>query len=131
MNFLSCGDCNACCSGALGGSAYGISFGNGAACAFLCDRKCSIYQSRPDVCQSYQCAWSQNLFIESLKPNVSNLLISVEQDANKKQYLKIIPLNKSISQDSIDYINDWVKRHNTYCQIAGDFDEIKHRFGIN
>lgn len=128
MNFLECGDCNACCSGNLAGVAHGIPFGNGTPCSFLCNSKCTIYDIRPAVCRGYQCAWSQGLFTPELKPNISNLLISVELDTTGMQYLKLIPLSNDVSQETIEYINNWVDNNNTYYVVTGVYNEVKSRF---
>lgn len=130
MIFLSCEECNLCCTGNLAGKVHGISFGDKTPCAFLCNSKCLIYNTRPKMCIDYQCAWSQGLFTHQLKPTISNLLISVENKQNKKQFLKIVCINNDISDQSIDYLNAWVKQNDTFYELVGANDEIKYRFGI-
>lgn len=128
MKFLPCGDCTACCDGNLIGEAHGVPFGNKTPCAFLCKSKCTIYTIRPEPCMRYQCAWSQGLFTPELKPTISNLLISVEIDKLGKQFLKIVVINNNVTQETIDYLNDWVDINNTYYEVIGVDNEIKSRF---
>lgn len=113
MKFLHCGDCNACCNGGLIGEAHGHVFGEGVPCHYLNNQKCSIYKERPDVCKSYQCAWSQGLFTKELKPNKSGILVSVEVK-DGKQYLKVVDLIPNVSYNHIVYIDDWCRRHDTF-----------------
>lgn len=123
MKFLSCGDCTACCDGNLVGEVFGIPFGQGTPCSFLLNKSCSIYSFRPDMCKNYQCAWSQGLFPEWMKPNQCGVLISVEHDGLKLcQFLKVIPTRYPINQQVIDFLDQWVLQYNTYYVIA----EVKH-----
>lgn len=130
MKFHDCGDCNACCSGALAGSAYGLPFGGGVGCVFLYGRGCSIHRVKPAACAGYQCAWSQGLFTQEMKPTSSNLLISVEVDINNRQFLKVVKLNNNIKQETWDYLDSWVSKNNTYYTVVGDVDETKHRIWL-
>lgn len=130
MKFLECGSCNACCSGGLSGSAGGLPFGGGNPCKFLCRGSCSIYMFRPPVCKKYQCAWSQGLFTEEMKPTISNLLISVEVDGLGKQFLKVIKLNCDIKKETLEYLDNWVKQNGTYYILIGENNEIKPRIWL-
>ena len=89
MSYVSpraCGDCTACCEGSLEGEAYGHRFFPDTPCHFLQDKKCTIYLGRPHTCKNYYCAWVQGLFPEWMQPNLSGILISVELDAERKQF---------------------------------------------
>lgn len=121
---LECGNCTACCEGWLIGNSYGNNFYPGKACVFLCDKNCTIYSNRPTVCSKYQCAWSQGLFEDWLKPTESNVIISVEIDSNNKQFLKVIETGVSIRPDILEYIDAWVKQKNIYyILVKGDKNE--------
>lgn len=130
MKFLDCGNCNACCTGNLIGTAYGLPFGNGHQCKFLHQDKCSIYIIRPPACKNYQCAWSQGLFVESMKPTNSGILASVEKDNDGKQFLKIIKISKDIKPEIWIYLDNWVKEHNTYYITVGEHNETKPRIWL-
>ena len=91
-----CGECNACCVW-LKGDAYGHEFGKGKPCNFL-KNNCSIYETRPEVCKKYQCAWLQGLFPESLRPDKSKVLISVE-NWSKGQFLRAIEMGIKMSDE--------------------------------
>jgi tetratricopeptide (TPR) repeat protein len=113
MDFRECGDCNACCTGALVGNARGHQFGNGKPCIYLVEEKCSIYEDRPEACRNYQCAWSQHLFPEWMKPNLSGVLISVETE-NGSQYLKVVELRNNIEENVYNEINRFCRENGTY-----------------
>lgn len=112
--FRSCGDCHACCDGFIEHRAYGNFMGRGRHCVFLVDQTCVIYDHRPDTCQYYQCGWSQNLFPEWMKPNLCGLLISVEVDKEKKQYLRVTEISDVVKYDAYNEIEKFVKENQTY-----------------
>ena len=114
--FKECGDCTVCCDGWLEGNAYGNNFGYQKPCVFLCKQTCSIYSTRPSMCAKYQCAWSQGLFPDWMKPTESQVLISVENKHNK-QFLKVIQIG-NISPKVKTFLDEWVKQHNTYYIIG-------------
>ena len=91
-----CGDCNACCIW-LKGESYSHEFGGGKPCHFL-KGNCSIYETRPEVCKTYQCAWLQGLFSENLKPEKSKVIISVE-NWSKGQFLRAIEMGKKMDDN--------------------------------
>ncbi len=107
-----CGDCTACCTW-LKGSAYGYEFGGGTSCKFLCKTGCGIHKVRPEVCEKYFCAWSQELIDEEYRPDKCGVLVSVEQNKNG-QYLKIIEIVKgSINNNIVEYFESWSQKMNT------------------
>jgi Fe-S-cluster containining protein len=111
--FRPCGDCTACCDGHIMGNSYGNSFGFSKPCAFLVHKLCSIYVDRPSCCSNYQCAWTQGLFSDKLKPNVSGVLISVES-TDDKQFLKVVEMREIIDYNIYQEIEDFCKANNTY-----------------
>ncbi len=114
MNFRPCGDCNACCEGALIGNAHGNRFGNHKPCVFLVSKTCAIHETRPQSCRNYQCAWSQHLFPEWMQPNKCGVLISVETSKEGHQYLKVIELKHEIPYEVYQEIDNFCKDNNTY-----------------
>lgn len=110
--FRDCGDCTACCSW-LVGDAFGWKFGCGQTCRFLEEGGCGVHKARPESCRNYQCAWSQYLLPEEMRPDKSNVLVSVEQN-NGVQYLKVMAINsKQISDEVRQYLQDWSSKMNT------------------
>lgn len=107
-----CGSCHACCDGWLEGYAYGVAFGNKKKCSFLCAEKCVIYQIRPQVCKNYYCAWVQGLFSESLKPDESGLLVSVN-DWSQGQFFRIIETNDANKEKHLQEIYDFCEQNKT------------------
>jgi Fe-S-cluster containining protein len=114
MNFRSCGDCGACCEGALVGNVYGNLFGMRKPCVFRLNNSCAIHKTRPQSCRNYQCAWAQYLFPEWMKPNLCGVMISVEHDTSGKQFLKVIELRHNISYEVYKEIQDFCDKNNTY-----------------
>ena len=93
MNFRACGNCTACCDGHIIGNSYGNTFGYHKPCVFLVNKICAVYKDRPKSCHDYQCAWSQGILSEWMKPNECGVLISVEinKDTNQ-QFLRVIEM---------------------------------------
>lgn len=115
MNFKPCGDCAVCCEGHLIGSAYGNSYGNGKKCLFLVEKKCSIYTARPEACKKYQCAWSQSLLPDHLRPDISGILVTVQTDkSDGKQYLKTTEINQTPNNEVYQYLDQFCQENNTY-----------------
>lgn len=115
MKFRECGDCTACCDGHIIGNSHGNIFGYHKPCIFLVHKKCSIYNDRPQSCHNFQCAWTQNLFPEWMKPNACGVLVSVEINKNDNvQFLRVVEM-----KDTIDYlvyaeVEKFCKENNTY-----------------
>jgi hypothetical protein len=108
-----CGDCTACCSGSLIGTAFGNRFNIERPCVFLVEHECTMYNIRPDACRKYQCAWSQGLFPDWMKPLESGVLVSIEVVGY--QYLRVMNLsNKPINKRVIEFLDKWTKENNTY-----------------
>jgi Fe-S-cluster containining protein len=87
--------------------------GAGKPCVFLVDTECVVYEDRPQVCKDYQCAWSQGLMSEEMKPTISKVMISVERDP-QKQFLRVIELAENIDDKVYKEIADFTDKHDTY-----------------
>ena len=110
--FRECGECTACCSWLIG-NAFGWEFGCGKSCKFLEEGGCGVHRARPEVCRSYQCAWSQQLLPDEMRPDKCNVLVSVEQNENG-QYLKAIAINnKQMNNKVKQYLQEWSDKMNT------------------
>ncbi len=110
--FRDCGDCTACCTWLIG-DAFGWKFGEGKSCKFLECNKCGVHKARPEVCRNYQCAWSQHLLPEEMRPDKCNVLVSVENN-EQGQYLKILEINNKDIDDNIkSYLINWGNKMNT------------------
>lgn len=108
--FRECGECTACCTH-LKGTAYGYDFGGGNSCKFLCSKGCEIHKVRPNACMNYQCAWSQELLSEEMRPDKCGVIASVENDESG-QYLKLT-LIREINTSILDYFREWGRKMNT------------------
>jgi hypothetical protein len=112
----SCETCTECCRWLIGNS-YGHTFGCGKSCAFKTKSGCSIYNIRPDTCQNYKCAWLQGLFPEWMKPNICNVLISVE-DWKGFKYIKALEINDQVITQEVKHeILKFCSLNNCYCMI--------------
>lgn len=105
MQFRPCGECTACCDGNLKSNSYGNVFDKRNNCVFLVNKTCSIYEDRPNTCRNYQCAWSQFLIYEDLRPDKCGVLVSVERKTNsQEQFLKIIQIKEHVNFETINRI---------------------------
>lgn len=110
--FRSCGECTACCTWLIGDS-FGWKFGCGESCKFLESGGCGVHKARPESCRHYQCAWSQHLLPEEMRPDKCNVLVSVENNGNS-QYLKAISINnKQIDEKIKSWLLEWGEKMNT------------------
>lgn len=110
QTFRPCGDCSACCDGHYGGNAYGNQFGKLKPCVFLINKLCSIYETRPGFCQKYQCAWSQHLLNEDMRPDQCGLMVSVENNKETgKQFLKAVEIWKEVPYESYEKLDKCAK----------------------
>jgi len=107
-----CGECTACCDGQLISKSYGNEFGQGQKCIFLVKKKCTIYETRPQVCRNYQCAWTQYLLDEDMRPDKCGLMVSVEIN-NNVQYLKAIEIWKNVPFESYEKLEKCANKLNT------------------
>jgi len=84
-----CDGCTQCCTW-LSGQAHGVEFGNGVSCSFLKGNGCGIYDTRPNVCRSFQCLWKTDLNLpEWLKPSLVNVILSTKVLGNFK-YIEVV-----------------------------------------
>lgn len=114
VTFRPCGDCTACCDGQLISESHGNMFGKGKPCIFLVEQKCTVYETRPATCRKYQCAWTQVIIDESLKPNKCGLMVSVE-NGDKEQFLRAIEIQEDVSYE-------------TYQKFIQDADKLKAKW---
>lgn len=115
MDFRECGDCTACCDGHIIGNSYGNEFGYQKPCVFLVHKLCSIYTDRPKSCHDFQCAWTQKILPEWMKPSECGVLVSVEinKDTNQ-QFLKAIEMKELIDYSVYSEIDKFCKENDTY-----------------
>ena len=118
MNFRPCDECNACCAGQLSGEVYGRKFGCGKKCDFLIKGLCSIYNDRPKMCRDYQCAWTQHLFDEDLRPDKCGLMISVENDENEQKFFRIMEIRPNVASEVYERVTKRILELNTYYKIV-------------
>lgn len=118
MPFKPCGECTECCDGNLIGKSYGNDFYKNKPCIFLVNKKCSIYKNRPQVCRSFQCAWTQNLLDDDMRPDKCGIIVSIEADEFGKQYFKVIETNDKSSFETLKRIDDITKELGTTWKLT-------------
>ena len=115
MSFRPCGDCAACCEGHIIGNSYGNVFGHHKPCVFLVNRVCSIYKDRPKSCHDYQCAWSQGILSEWMKPNECGVLVAVEINREEgRQFLRVVEMQEIVDYNVYAEIDRFCQENNTY-----------------
>jgi Fe-S-cluster containining protein len=86
---------------------------------FLVKKVCHIYPDRPKCCVDYQCAWSQHLLPEHLRPDQSGVLVSVEQ-RDGVQFFKVVELVPDVKWEVLYQIDQAARKLNTFWEL------IKH-----
>lgn len=110
--FRECGECTACCTWLIG-DAFAWDFGAGKSCKFLECNGCGVHKGRPESCRDYQCAWTQHLLPEEMRPDKCDVLVSVEGTGDS-QYLKVLPINnKELNNEVKQYLENWSEKMNT------------------
>lgn len=130
-DFRDCGSCTECCKNLYIESVYGHEVKPGNPCFFLCtEKKCTIHENRPDVCRSFQCAWSQRLLPEWMKPDQSNALVCVENWGEHKQYqmLKVLSVNEGYDVRTFSWILDFCMKNKTPLayEVPGSKGEVRY-----
>jgi hypothetical protein len=120
MQFRPCGECTACCDGNLKSNSHGNVFAKRNPCVFLVHKVCSVYNDRPNTCRNYQCAWSQQLIDEDLRPDKSGVLVSVENRPNSdKQFLKVMEIKEHVDFETHNKIIQSVERLGAEMEFIG------------
>lgn len=112
INTRKCGDCSACCTGALSGTVYGYTYYKGRKCHFLGSSGCSIYEDRPEnPCKSFECNWLIDLNIpEWMKPNESGVIL-LNKTYLDFEYLMVVETDIKLKAEILswlfmEYLND-------------------------
>jgi hypothetical protein len=74
----SCGACTACCTLL---PILELDKPSGTPCRHLCEQGCGIYESRPDVCRNYLCAWRSHAWFGSrpqYRPDKLGVMVSCQ-----------------------------------------------------
>ncbi len=78
-----CGDCTACCNGALTVDEPGLQLSYGHPCPHLTCGGCGVYKThQPAVCSDYRCGWLEepNAFPFWMRPDKSGAIVSINRD---------------------------------------------------
>lgn len=121
--FRPCGDCTGCCQGILAVNVHGNLAQGRRPCYFLVDNKCTIYNERPSVCRNYQCAWSQGILDEDMRPDKCGIMVSVADAEDGSQYLKVVELWPNVPYETYEKLNKCAKALNTVW-VGIKYDEI-------
>ena len=116
IDFRDCGSCNACCKWLYVEDVLGYQIGPGKPCFYLCEEKnCTIHEQRPEVCRKYQCAWSQRVLPEWMKPDKCNAIVNVERwgKNNEYQLLRIMEMGQRYDVRILSWIINFCQKTNT------------------
>jgi len=130
-DFRDCGSCTECCKNLYIEDVYGHTVKPGNPCFFLCkEKKCTIHENRPDVCRNFQCAWSQRLLPEWMKPDESNILVCVERWGEQKQYqmLRVLSIGDGYDVKTFVWILDFCLNNKTplVYEFPGSKGEVRY-----
>ena len=113
-----CDGCTMCCEGWLQAEAQGYAFYPGQPCHWVGCNGCTIYEDRPEVCSSFQCAWKINHFLpEWFKPTLSNVIANWKtwkktEDCTPEDgpgiYLSIVECGKPMTVKCLTWLNNYV-----------------------
>ena len=75
------------------------------------------------MCRKYQCAWSQGLLDEDMRPDKCGIMVSVGDAEDGSQYLRVVELNPDITPGTYEKLDECVKSLNTRW-VGIKYDEI-------
>jgi hypothetical protein len=75
-------------------------------CRHVCERGCSIYESRPASCREYDCAWLQGYLPEKHRPDQCGIVWTFERIADYPQGLLVhaMLLNDQVPMERVEYL---------------------------
>jgi hypothetical protein len=108
-----CGECNLCCKSLLH-TVNGQVHHHGKPCFYL-GTGCTVYEKRPQSCRDYYCAYIQGLLPEWLKPNLSNLVVSVERWGPNKEFnmLRAVEVGGTLSVEALSWLIQFTREQNS------------------
>ena len=132
-----CGTCTKCCDGWLTADIYGNSLSKGNPCLFKKEGcGCSIYASRPHVCQEFLCGWIRDdgtLFEDWMKPDITNFILVYSRIDELKWY-KLVQAGQELSLLMLSYMIQKALRQNINLEywidgtqfLIGSTEFVKH-----
>lgn len=126
-----CGECTGCCEGWLADTVWGRAMYPGKSCYFLKNKKCSIYELRPNnPCRNFYCSWvkdNNNEFPDWLRPDKSGIIMADRETPSGTKYIAITECNKENKND----IKSWIKKYQlkTNKNITTYFDGHLEHYG--
>ena len=77
------------------------------------------------MCRDYQCAWSQHLFDNDMRPDQIGLMVSVENGLDNEQFLKVIEVWEHVPAESYVRLKEYVDK------LGTDVVYVKYQKEIN
>lgn len=106
-----CGTCTECCNGYLTAQVYEYQLGANNPCHFLdlCEKKCSIYENRPQLCKDYKCAWldMKVLIPNWMKPEYSKVIITprnINFNGKPIEFWAVIECGQTMSSEVLNWV---------------------------
>lgn len=117
-----CDNCDGCCTGAAHGEVYGHAMYPGQPCYFLKDRRCTIYNMRPQFCRDFKCVWLTKRF--PLHPMDSGIMLSIGLHKGM-MLLMSYALRDNIEKECEKEVIDWCIKYRINC--IGYYDIVVDR----
>jgi len=130
-----CGTCVECCTGCLSTQVYEYQVSKNSPCHFLdlCEKNCSIYENRPQVCKDYKCLWLEQkvLLPNWMKPEYSKVLISnwfvTTKDKKQLNFWAAVECGQIISSEALNWLFRTCK--NIGMNLSYEVNGTKHFIG--
>lgn len=97
-----CGECRACCTTC---AVVELNKPLNTPCQHLCDRGCGIYESRPNSCREYDCAWLQGHLSDKHRPDRSGIVFTFERiGAVEGMLVHAMLTSDDVPLDRVEYL---------------------------
>ena len=107
-----CGECRACCTTC---AVNELNKSLNTACVHICERGCAIYESRPNSCREYDCAWLQGHLPEKHRPDKSGIVWTFERIEGFDGLLaQAMLLNEHVPMDRIEFLYGMLRQSSRY-----------------
>lgn len=121
-----CGECTGCCEGWLADTVWGRAMYPGKSCYFLKNKKCSIYETRPNnPCRNFYCGWvKETEFPDWMRPDKSGVILADRVTDSGEKYLMVLPTYKKIDPDVFSFLNQIKTKRNIKLIFDGQLENL-------
>ncbi len=104
-----CHPCTACCGGWIRINEENISSSVGHPCPHLGEQGCNQYDSRPQICRDFQCAWisdTTNIPVW-MRPDKAKVIVRYANWIPESRVMLAIPVGATIPEKSLKYLKQF------------------------